>query len=200
MVTGRISMTTSLEFHRKSSKCLNAILSSKAFDTIAYKYDKMPSKSHIEGPLTGFLIANNFNVPIAVPRLPSLNGYKMVAEYTGSQASQVSFQYWYVSSNCTLKTSIGSGKSTLMKYLYDHKDTIRYLQRWSRNARLVKASFYFWNPGEGMQKSLEGLLQSLLYHVLHACPDLAPNLCSERWNSQQPQSIDSSASWTLAEL
>jgi hypothetical protein len=87
-----------------------------------------------------------------------------------------------------------------MKYLYDHKDTIRYLQHWSSNARLVKASFYFWNPGEGMQKSLEGLLRSLLYHVLHACPDLAPNLCPEKWNSQQPQSIDSSDSWTFAEL
>jgi hypothetical protein len=37
---------------------------------------------------------------------------------------------------------------------------------------LFTASFFFWNAGFRMQKSQAGLLQSLLYQVLRACPDL----------------------------
>jgi hypothetical protein len=88
-----------------------------------------------------------------------------------------------------------------MKYLYDHDDLIRHLHVWAGKAPLVKACFYFWNPGQHMQKSLEGLLQTLLYHILHTCPDLAPAICPKRWNEgSQPHSIDSTTSWTLHEL
>lgn len=88
-----------------------------------------------------------------------------------------------------------------MKYLYDHESTNRYLRVWSGNEPLVKASFYFWNPGQQMQKSLEGLLQTLLYHILNACPDLTPTMCSRRWDDQQlANGTTSTMSWTLAEL
>ena len=58
-----------------------------------------------------------------------------------------------------------------------------------------------------MQKSLEGLLQTLLHHMLQVCPELAPKLCPERWDAgpqsqSQPQAyeITSLSPWTLPEL
>jgi len=54
-----------------------------------------------------------------------------------------------------------------------------------------------------MQKSLEGLLQTLLYHILFACPDLTPTICPERWGKVSrplPNGITSLNAWTLPEL
>lgn len=90
-----------------------------------------------------------------------------------------------------------------MKFVYEHDETMRNLRIWSGDASLVQACFYFWKPGQQMQKSLEGLLQSLLYHILHACPELAPTICPERWNARslaQPHIIVPSIPWSLAEL
>ncbi|KAF2029738.1 hypothetical protein EK21DRAFT_100963 [Setomelanomma holmii] len=95
----------------------------------------------------------------------------------------------------------GSGKSTLMKHLYDHVNTTRFLRVWAGGLPLVRASFFFWNPGQQMQKSLEGLLRTLLYHMLRACPELTSVLCPARWNtSSSLRHIDLSTPWTLAEL
>jgi hypothetical protein len=91
----------------------------------------------------------------------------------------------------------GSGKSTLMKYLDDHPTTEQHLKRWAAGASLVKANFYFWNPGTEMQKSLLGLLQSLLFRVLMACPDLIPILCPQRWNEPVVKPIPT---WSVSEL
>ena len=90
-----------------------------------------------------------------------------------------------------------------MKYVYDHTDTMQNLRIWCGNAPLVRACFYFWKPGQQMQNSLEGLLQSLLHHILHACPELALTICPERWNVEstpQPDSIIPPMPWTLPEL
>jgi hypothetical protein len=86
-----------------------------------------------------------------------------------------------------------------MKYLYDHAETVGSLRIWSGQVPLVRASFYFWNPGMDMQKSLEGLLQTMLYQVLNACPELVPILCSDRWSNEHSQSVDIEP-WTLSEL
>lgn len=75
----------------------------------------------------------------------------------------------------------GSGKSTLMKFLYKDRRTQRLLQRWCTGRKLVTAQFFFWNAGTMMQKSQEGLLQSLLYEVLRQCPGMLKQVCSSRW-------------------
>jgi len=88
-----------------------------------------------------------------------------------------------------------------MKYLFHHDETLRNLRVWSGNTPLVKACFYFWLPGQQMQKSLEGLLQTLLHHILHACPELAPRICPERWEAEsQPSDVTLRNPWTLPEL
>lgn len=77
----------------------------------------------------------------------------------------------------------GSGKSTLMKYIADHDQTQAVLKQWAGDRPLVVASFYFWNSGYRMQKSQEGLLQGLLYQILHQHPELIPQACPERWRA-----------------
>jgi hypothetical protein len=66
----------------------------------------------------------------------------------------------------------GSGKSTLMKYIYNNSRTKKMLLDWSQNDRLIMAGFFFWNSGSELQKSLTGLLRSLFYEVLCQCPEL----------------------------
>ncbi|PMD42737.1 hypothetical protein L207DRAFT_553693 [Hyaloscypha variabilis F] len=71
----------------------------------------------------------------------------------------------------------GSGKSTLMKYVCNHETTLEALGTWADGVPLFTASFFFWNAGFPMQKSQVGLLQSLLYQVLRACPALITEVC-----------------------
>ncbi|MCJ1431082.1 hypothetical protein MMC27_000432 [Xylographa pallens] len=66
----------------------------------------------------------------------------------------------------------GSGKSTLMKYLYQDPRTWDALGEWSGKRRLVKAGFFFWNSGTALQKTQEGLLRGVLLDVLRQCPSL----------------------------
>ena len=96
-----------------------------------------------------------------------------------------------------IKGKAGSGKSTLMKYLYNHDKTKMKLQQWSNGKRLILSSFFFWGSGTTLQKSQEGLLRSLLYEILRQCPDVIPAVCSRY--GLEPQAHDFN-SWTVLEL
>lgn len=75
----------------------------------------------------------------------------------------------------------GSGKSTLMKLLATDKRTRDSLLGWSAGGRLLVLSFYFWNPGTPLQKSLEGLFRSILLQVLQKFPELGERLFPDRF-------------------
>jgi hypothetical protein len=77
----------------------------------------------------------------------------------------------------------GSGKSTLMKYLIHDRKTELNLQTWSGSRRLVVASYFFWINGTVMQKSQQGLLQSILYDILRRFPNLIRLSFPHRWQS-----------------
>jgi len=62
----------------------------------------------------------------------------------------------------------GSGKSTLMKFIVADAHTTRLLR-----ADTVIVSHYFWNAGEEMQKSVKGLLLTVLHRLLCEEPELA---------------------------
>ena len=88
----------------------------------------------------------------------------------------------------------GSGKSTLMKYLYDCEDTKVLLQLWAQGARLVTAGFFFWIAGTNMQKSQHGLLQQLLFEILKTVPEWISTVCAERCQ------LEHQSTWTLPEI
>jgi hypothetical protein len=93
----------------------------------------------------------------------------------------------------------GSGKSTLMKYLYNDPRTRKHLSRWSGSSTLVTAGFFFWNSGTVMQMSKLGLLQALLYKCLQNSLELIPVLFPGRWKSYELLGGDLRP-WTWSEL
>jgi hypothetical protein len=66
----------------------------------------------------------------------------------------------------------GSGKSTLMKFIWQDRRTREILLTWAGMKKLALANFFFWNAGAKLQKSQVGLLRSLLFEVLSQCPEL----------------------------
>ena len=94
----------------------------------------------------------------------------------------------------------GSGKSTLMNFLYNHKQTRESLQVWTGAYRqLVLSGHFFWALGGAeKQKSLEGLLRSLLHGILKQCPDLIPLVCPA--HIQHTFNSGNRDPWTLTEL
>lgn len=89
----------------------------------------------------------------------------------------------------------GSGKSTFMKFAADSEDARRFLQEWAQPRQAIIASHYFWISGTPMQKSQQGLLQTLLYDIFRQCPDLIHSACPTRWARS-----DSTGPWSMGEL
>ncbi|KAH6714421.1 hypothetical protein BKA61DRAFT_359607 [Leptodontidium sp. MPI-SDFR-AT-0119] len=96
-----------------------------------------------------------------------------------------SFVAWLRSGNQIYHISgkAGSGKSTLMKFLCQHSRVRKELESWAGEKRLVFAQFFFWNSGEKLQTSLEGLYRSLLFETLKQYPDLIPEIFPEEWDA-----------------
>ncbi|KAJ2996916.1 hypothetical protein NUW58_g812 [Xylaria curta] len=93
----------------------------------------------------------------------------------------------------------GSGKSTLMKYILQSPRTVRRLSAWSTSTPLVVASHFFWSAGLPIQRSLEGLLRSLLYDIFSRLPELISKIYAEN-----PEIFDqrgrTTQSWSLTWL
>ena len=81
----------------------------------------------------------------------------------------------------------GSGKSTLMKYIYNDKRTSQLLSQWSGSKSILVATFFFWNSGTQDQRSQTGLLRSLLYQILHHRPELVHLMFPEEHAMLQDQ-------------
>jgi hypothetical protein len=76
----------------------------------------------------------------------------------------------------------GSGKSTLMKFLYHHTRLHGLLSTWAKNEELSIAGFYFWNSGNSMQISFDGLLRTLLHTCFSEDNALFKSALQERWD------------------
>jgi hypothetical protein len=98
---------------------------------------------------------------------------------------------------------LGSGKSTLMKFLLKHPRTQMEISKWAGTCqsfeppffhapmtylhplgktRCVLSNFFFWKPGSRNQKSLSGLFRSLLYDISQTCSDLIEIAFPEKWH------------------
>lgn len=91
---------------------------------------------------------------------------------------------------------MGSGKSTLMKYISQElpassaagieRRCTPHLLRWAQDRPLFIATFYFWagsNEGTRIQTSVEGLYRTLLTQILEAYPESAPRVSPRRWEN-----------------
>jgi hypothetical protein len=101
----------------------------------------------------------------------------------------------------------GSGKSTLMKYIYEHPETAQGLQHWAKSSRLITASFFFWNAGHQghhkimLQQSQEGLLRTLLYEILRKCPQLILTVIPEAYEHINSKVVyETQELWDIHEL
>jgi hypothetical protein len=75
----------------------------------------------------------------------------------------------------------GSGKSTMMKWLYMNEGTQRMLETWLPDLRLVVANFFIWALGSSVQKTQEGLCRGLLYSILNADSSLISQVLLAMW-------------------
>ena len=97
----------------------------------------------------------------------------------------------------------GCGKSTLMKFLYEHKDTQKALRHWAGKHTLVTARYYFWSGGRvqqaetALQRSQEGLLRTLLLEVLEKNRQITTVALPDRWKHTDQ---GSEKPWAVPEL
>jgi len=78
-----------------------------------------------------------------------------------------SFIHWLKSDDKSfywISGKAGSGKSTLMKFIIDNDETKKVLLE--RNPNTTILSFFFWNSGTKLQRSISGMLCSLLHQIL----------------------------------
>ncbi|KAL8350008.1 hypothetical protein RB598_005378 [Gaeumannomyces tritici] len=100
----------------------------------------------------------------------------------------------------------GSGKSTLMKYIFSSSETQRLLQAWAGDLDLTVGSFFFWALGTADQQSQSGISRAVLYHFLDAEPALIPLVLPRLWkdmfeghrSNPAPQSPPSAAELSSA--
>ncbi|KXS95972.1 hypothetical protein AC578_8110 [Pseudocercospora eumusae] len=85
----------------------------------------------------------------------------------------------------------GSGKSTLMAHIMDDYRTVECLSRWARDKPLHILKFFFWRPGTELQKSINGLLRTILYQICTDVDEIVQNVAKAvRWQPGRH------ASWT----
>jgi hypothetical protein len=71
----------------------------------------------------------------------------------------------------------GSGKSTLIKFLIDDERTSQYLYKWAPDCLIY--SYFIWNSGTRIQRSILGLLRSLLYQIFEANEHILDHILRE---------------------
>ena len=127
--------------------------------------------------------------------------HEQTFEWVLKPSSRVKFDDWlrFQDGIYWVMGKAGSGKSTLMKFLLNHKKTAESLRSWAGPKRLVTASFFFWNAGSSMQKSQEGLFRSLLYEILSQSPELIRTICSSKAKTIRPF-VREHEPWTRQEL
>jgi hypothetical protein len=84
----------------------------------------------------------------------------------------------------------GSGKSSLMSFVSNDKRAMEALRSWSGGRFVHIIKFFFWRPGSSFQRSIPGLLRSLLWQLLRIDPMKIDDLLAEgslRKNSHWPQ-------------
>ena len=75
----------------------------------------------------------------------------------------------------------GSGKSTLMNFIWQNPQTLDHLKAWAGTKSLLTPLFFFSVTGNHLQQSVEGLLRSLICQILEKYRKFVPNISQETW-------------------
>ncbi|PTB49363.1 hypothetical protein M431DRAFT_9957 [Trichoderma harzianum CBS 226.95] len=89
----------------------------------------------------------------------------------------------------------GAGKSTLMKFLLQHENTQKGVDKWSPNTLIL--SHFFWKPGDNLQRNFRGLLCSLTHQLLSSECSAVDHVLSELQFSGGKDNI---GDWEISEL
>ncbi|RSL45126.1 hypothetical protein CEP51_016133 [Fusarium floridanum] len=161
--------------------CKTAILSSLYFPEMRDRYDQI---KEAENTFEWILQSNKPNLSG-----PAVNFVQWLRSQKPGDNT-----YW-------ISGKPGSGKSTLMKFLYRHPQTKSILKQWADKKKLVMCGFYFWiSGGSPMLKSQLGLLRSLVFEVLKGNPALIEVACQERYNAVTKENQYGPRTWTVEEL
>jgi hypothetical protein len=74
---------------------------------------------------------------------------------------------------------IGAGKTTLLRFLDDNLKLHDHMLPWASNTAVLRASYFFWNAGNQLQKSTNGFLRTLLRQLFELTPELIPQLYTQ---------------------
>jgi hypothetical protein len=113
------------------------------------------------------------------------------ADCTAEQLPWSNFSQWLKEGDGVywINGKAGSGKSTLMKHIFDDSRTRHFLESWAEESMkaeskpkpLFIATYFFWNSGSQEQKSQTGLIRGLLFQVLTHYPDLVAVIFPDLW-------------------
>ncbi len=92
----------------------------------------------------------------------------------------------------------GSGKSTLMNFVWQNQQTLDHLRAWAGTKSLLTPLFFFSVTGTQLQQSVEGLLRSLICQILEKYRQFVPNISQEA--STGPASAQTFPMWTEGRL
>jgi hypothetical protein len=95
---------------------------------------------------------------------------------------------------------IGAGKTTLLRFLDDNLSLFKHMLPWANEAGVVRASCFFWNAGNKLQKSTTGLLRTLLTQLFEQTPDLIPRVVQPRKWQTARLAGNHVIDWTDSEL
>lgn len=123
--------------------------------------------------------------PEALKDRPSQLGVKE-KENKERKETRLKFLSWLNSGSGLFYISgkVGSGKSTLMKFLSKESRTKQELEKWAGGKRLVFSQFFFWTSGEPVQRSMEGLYRGILWETLRESPDLMRDVFPRCWDAK----------------
>src|ERR1700742_4240556 len=89
-----------------------------------------------------------------------------------------------------------------MKFIASHVQTKELLASWAGSVdTLAVAAHFFWIAGTPIQKSWQGLLQSLLFDIFRKHPSVIPIISPSRWAAAKAGQWQNAAEpWSLTEL